>query len=160
MANKIATFAAGCFWHIEEEFSKLSGVVATKAGYTGGKSEYKNPTYKQVCSGRTGHAEAVQVEFDDERISYKELLDLFWKLHDPTSLNRQGPDIGEQYRSAIFYHNAEQKKRAEESKKQLQEKLKKEVVTEIKRAAEFWPAEEHHQKYMEKNKGRVCGISD
>lgn len=138
---KKATFAAGCFWGVEAKFYKLSGVVSTQVGYTGGHSE--NPTYEEVCSDTTGHAEAVEVIFDPEQLSYKELLDLFWKIHDPTALNRQGFDVGSQYRSAIFYHNEEQKKLALETKPQN-------AVTEIVPASKFWRAEDYHQKYLKK----------
>ena len=138
-----ATFGAGCFWKPEEVFGKVKGVISTAVGYMGGKTD--NPSYGQVCGGSTGHAEVVQIEFDPKIISYKELLDIFWKIHDPSQLNRQGPDVGEQYRSVIFYHNQEQKKLAEESKP-------KNAFTQIVPAKKFWRAEEYHQKYMEKMK--------
>ena len=146
-----ATFAAGCFWGVESAFREHigKGVVSTRVGYTGGHTE--NPTYEQVCSHTTGHAEAVEVEYDPQKIAYKELLELFWKMHDPTTLNRQGPDIGDQYRSAIFYHSEEQRKQAEESKSELQKAMpEKKVVTEITAAPKFWPAEDYHQQYAEK----------
>ena len=144
-----AAFAAGCFWHVEDEFSKLKGVVSAKSGYTGGKT--KNPAYEEVCSGRTGHAEAVEITFNNKKISYKNLLEKFWEIHDPTSFHKQGPDIGSQYRSAIFYHDDKQKKEAEESKKQAQKNFDKPIVTEIVKAKEFYPAEEYHQKYYKKH---------
>ena len=143
-----ATFAAGCFWGVESTFSKVKGVISTKVGYTGG--ETKNPTYKQVCTGKTGHAEAVQIEFDLEKISYEELLEVFWRCHNPTTLNRQGFDFGTQYRSAIFYHSKEQKETAEKSKEQQQNKLRKEIITEIVKADTFYDAEGYHQRYNEK----------
>ena len=143
-------FAAGCFWHVEAEFRKIKGVINTMVGYTGGK--IKNPAYKAVCTGSTGHAEAVHVEFDSKKVSYEELLDVFWQIHDPTQLNRQGPDIGTQYRSAIFYYNEKQRKAAIASKEKIQKRLKKPIVTEIIPISEFYKAEEYHQQYFEKNK--------
>ena len=150
-----ATFAAGCFWHVEAAFQNVVGVIATHVGYTGGTT--KNPTYKEVCSDTTQHAEAVEIEFEPKKISYKRLLDVFWKCHDPTQQNRQGPDVGTQYRSAIFYYSAEQKNQAEESKKALQKTIKTKIATEIVKATEFYLAEEYHQKYFQKH-GKVCGI--
>lgn len=146
-----ATFAAGCFWGIEEAFTHLPGVLETIVGYTGGYT--KDPTYENVCSHTTGHAEAVQVTFNPKKITYNELLNKFWEIHDPTTLNRQGPDIGSNYRSAIFYHNIEQKKQAEESKAELEKsgKYKDPIVTEITAAGPFYKAEEYHQKYYHKN---------
>ena len=146
-----ATFGAGCFWHVEDLFRKTNGVTSTKVGYTGGK--LSNPTYEEVCTDATGHAEAVEVEYDPNKISYEELLDVFWNNHDPTSLNRQGPDIGKQYRSAIFFHDEEQKKIAEKSKQSLESsgKFEKKIVTEIEPAPEFYQAEEYHQKYFQKH---------
>ena len=146
-----ATFGAGCFWHVEDLFLKTKGVKSTKVGYTGGK--LSNPTYEEVCTDRTGHAEAVEIEYDPDEISYDELLNIFWNNHDPTSLNRQGPDIGTQYRSAIFFHNDEQKKIAENSKNKLETSgnFEKQIVTEIKPAPEFYTAEEYHQKYFKKH---------
>jgi len=138
-----ATFGAGCFWEPEEVFSKIEGVISTKVGYMGGK--VANPSYQQVCGGKTGHVEVIQVEFDPKKISYKELLDIFWKIHDPTQLNRQGLDVGEQYKSVIFYHDKEQKKLAEKTKP-------KNAVTGILPAKKFWKAEEYHQKYLQKRK--------
>jgi len=146
-----ATFAAGCFWGVEEAFAHLKGVKDTIVGYTGGHT--KNPTYEQVCSHTTGHAEAVEVTFDPSIISYKELLNTFWTIHNPTTLNRQGPDIGDNYRSAIFYHSEEQKKQALESKKELEksDKYQDAIVTEIKAEGPFYKAEEYHQKYYHKH---------
>ncbi|MDP3992317.1 MAG: peptide-methionine (S)-S-oxide reductase MsrA [Nanoarchaeota archaeon] len=145
-----ATFAAGCFWHIEEVFEKALGVISTLVGYTGGKM--KNPSYANVCSGATGHMEAVEVTFNREKISYEKLLDVFWNIHDPTTKDRQGLDVGSQYNSAIFYHNEAQKKTAIKSKAERQKQMQRKIVTKIKRATKFWPAEEYHQKYMEKHK--------
>ncbi len=144
-----ATFAAGCFWHVEDLFRKVKGVSSATSGYTGGTMP--SPRYQDVCTDRTGHAEAVQVEYDPEQVSYDELLKVFWENHDPTTLNRQGPDVGTQYRSAIFYHDAEQEKAAKESMKKLQDSMTdKKVVTEITPAKEFFKAEEYHQRYFEK----------
>ena len=142
-------FGAGCFWGVEYNFSKLEGVKEVLSGYSGGKTS--NPTYEQVCSNSTDHAEVVLIEFDESLISYKELLDSFWKKHDPTTLNRQGPDVGSQYRSAIFYFDEEQKSLAQESLNNLQQSLDRKIVTEISRADTFWRAEEYHQKYFEKH---------
>lgn len=145
-----ATFAAGCFWGVESAFRELigKGVISTEVGYTGGHTEH--PTYEQVCSHTTGHAEAVEVVFDPTKISYAELLKVFWGLHDPTTPNRQGPDIGGNYRSAIFCHSPEQKKQAEQSRAELQKTVEKQIVTEIAPAGSFWPAEDYHQQYAEK----------
>ncbi len=144
-----ATFAAGCFWHVEDLFRKVKGVSSATSGYTGGTMP--SPRYQDVCTDRTGHAEAVQVEYDPEQVSYDELLKVFWENHNPTTLNRQGPDVGTQYRSAIFYHDAEQEKAAKESMKKLQDSMTdKKVVTEITPAKEFFKAEEYHQRYFEK----------
>lgn len=145
-----ATFGAGCFWGVESAFRKVKGVVSTQVGYSGGS--FKNPTYEDVCTDGTGHAEVVQVEYDPAQVSYEALLDLFWRIHDPTTPNRQGPDVGTQYRSAIFYHSPEQKAAAEASKEKLQKsgRYKRSVVTEITPAPEFYPAEEYHQQYFEK----------
>jgi peptide-methionine (S)-S-oxide reductase len=153
-----ATFAMGCFWQPDKLFSDLIGVIKTTVGYTGGKMP--NPTYEQVCSGKTGHAEAVEIEYDPEKISYTELLDIFWKNHNPTSLNRQGPDVGEQYRSAIFYHDEEQKAAAEASVKELKDsgKFDRPIVTQIIQATTFYPAEEYHQKYLLKRGLESCSI--
>jgi len=151
-----ATFAAGCFWHVEETFRHLSGVVSTTVGYTGGM--LKNPTYEDVCTDKTGHAEAVEITYDPQKITYEQLLKVFWDIHDPTTKNRQGPDVGTQYRSAIFYHTAEQKSVAEQSKNDLEQsgKYKKKIVTEITQATTFYPAEEYHQQYLEKHGIAAC----
>ncbi len=153
-----ATFAAGCFWGIEARFREVEGVVETSVGYTAGKLD--SPTYQDVCSGTTGHAEAVQVTFDPMRVRYEELLDIFWGIHDPTTPNRQGPDVGEQYRSAIFFHSPEQERAARESKARLDAsgRFKRPIVTQIVPAAQFWPAEEYHQRYLEKRGLAVCHI--
>ncbi|MCC7565510.1 MAG: peptide-methionine (S)-S-oxide reductase MsrA [Methanomicrobiaceae archaeon] len=149
-----ATFAAGCFWGVEAAFRKVRGVIATTVGYTGGATE--NPRYEDVCTGQTGHAEAVEVVYDPSIVSYDELLQVFWKIHNPTTKNRQGLDIGSQYRSAIFYHNEEQKAAAEASKERLRRsgRYRREIVTEIVPASAFYRAEEYHQQYLEKL-GRV-----
>lgn len=144
-----AIFAAGCFWHPEDVFSKTPGVVATKVGYIGGK--IKNPTYMQVCSLNTGHVEATEVVFNPKKISYKELLDIFWNIHNPTTKDRQGPDIGSQYNSVIFYLNSTQKEEAEASKQEQQKKTRGKIVTQIRKAPRFYEAESYHQKYMEKH---------
>lgn len=148
-----ATFAAGCFWGVEQAFSGLRGVTSTCVGYAGGN--FDNPTYEDVCSGATGHAEVVRVEYDPERITYDELLDVFWDSHDPTQLNRQGFDVGTQYRSAIFYHDAEQEAAARSSKaaQQASGAHRGEVVTEISAAGPFWRAEDYHQQYLAKRRG-------
>jgi len=152
-----AMFAAGCFWGVEELFRKSEGVVGTTVGYSGGKVE--SPTYEDVCSDKTGHAEAVLVEFDPSVISYDALLDIFWSNHDPTTPNRQGPDVGSQYRSAIFYFSDEQRRAAEESKRRLAKsgKMSRPIVTEIVPAGRFWKAEEYHQKYLMKRGAESCG---
>ena len=156
--TQLTTFAAGCFWGVEYKFSQIKGVISTSVGYTGGN--LKNPSYEDVCSDETGHAEAVQVEYNPSKVSYEELLKVFWNLHDPTQWHKQGPDVGSQYRSAIFYHNEAQRKSAIASKEKLEKsgKYKKPVVTEIVPAKEFYPAEEYHQKYWLKNKNFVCHI--
>ncbi len=155
---KKATFAAGCFWGVEEAFRHVPGVVATRVGYTGGWSE--KPTYRDVCSGKTGHAEAVEIEYDPGKISYGDLLAIFWRSHDPTTLNRQGPDVGEQYRSAIFFHDPEQQAAAVVSKERLAADgvFKRPIVTEILPAEAFFPAEEYHQQYLEKNGLSRCRV--
>ena len=142
-------FGAGCFWGVEYNFSKLDGVNEVLSGYSGGKTP--DPTYEQVCSNSTNHAEVVLIEFDPSVISYEELLNSFWEKHDPTTLNRQGPDVGSQYRSAIFYFDEEQRNLAQESLNKLQQRLEKKIVTEITEADTFWKAEEYHQKYFEKH---------
>ena len=146
---EIATFGAGCFWGVEPAFQKLKGVIKTTVGYMGGT--LKNPTYEQVCMNTTGHAEVIQIQFNPDEISYEQLLDVFWELHDPTQLNRQGPDVGTQYRSVIFYHTKEQKKLAEETREKQQKNYTKKIVTEITSAQKFYPAEKYHQKYFEKH---------
>lgn len=148
-----ATFGAGCFWCVEDIFRKTKGVTSTAVGYSGGWQ--KNPTYQDVCTDMTGHAEVVQVEFDPSILPYEKLLDVFWQSHDPTSLDRQGPDVGKQYRSVIFCHDENQEKIAKQSKENLDQsgKLGKKTVTEIKPAAEFYKAEEYHQQYYTK-----CGL--
>lgn len=156
MKNEKATFAAGCFWGVEEKFRNIKGVISTKVGYTGGKTE--NPDYHKVCSGKTGHTESVEIQYNPDEFSYNKLLEIFWNLHDPTTLNRQGPDVGSQYRSVIFYHNEEQKKLAEKSKQKEQEKLGREIVTEIIPAQKFYEAEEYHQKYLMKKRMKSCSI--
>ncbi len=153
-----ATFAAGCFWGVEAAFRQAKGVKSTAVGYIGGQT--KDPTYEQVCTDRTGHAEAVQVEFDPAEISYEQLLDLFWENHDPTQLNRQGPDFGSQYRTAIFYHTPEQQAAATAAKERLAAsgKYRRPIVTEISPAGEFYRAEEYHQQYLEKRGLASCHI--
>jgi peptide-methionine (S)-S-oxide reductase len=153
-----ATFAAGCFWGVEESFRTLKGVLKTTVGYSGGTLE--NPTYEEVCTDRTGHAEVVLVEYDPAQVSYEQLLDVFWNAHDPTTLNRQGPDTGKQYRSAIFYHTPRQKAAAEASKEQLSQsgKFKRPIVTEIVAAAPFYRAEEYHQQYLMKRGEASCHV--
>ncbi|HTE85927.1 MAG TPA: peptide-methionine (S)-S-oxide reductase MsrA [Dehalococcoidia bacterium] len=153
-----ATFAAGCFWGVEDAFRQVRGVRDVTVGYTGGHTQ--NPTYYDVCGHGTGHAEAVEVEFDPKEIAYEDLLGVFWENHDPTTLNRQGPDVGTQYRSAIFTHSPKQAAAAEESKRKLEEsgRLRRPVVTEITPAATFWKAEEYHQRYFEKHGISHCQI--
>ncbi len=150
MENQKAIFAAGCFWGVEANFRKIEGVLSTRVGYIGG--HFSNPTYKNVCSHKTGHAEAVEILFNPSKVSYEELLDIFWSIHDPTTLNRQGPDVGSQYRSAIFYLNSEQKEKAENSKDKIEasNRFKRPIVTQIVPASDFWEAEEYHQQYVEK----------
>jgi peptide-methionine (S)-S-oxide reductase len=153
-----ATFGAGCFWGVEESFRQLSGVAETEVGYLGGHTN--NPSYKDVCTDETGHAEVVQVTYDPAKISYEQLLDVFWSAHDPTTLNRQGPDVGTQYRSAIFFHSPEQERVARASKEKVQAsgKFRRPVVTEITPASTFYRAEEYHQKYLSKRGVSHCHI--
>ncbi|MDY6801615.1 MAG: peptide-methionine (S)-S-oxide reductase MsrA [Bacteroidota bacterium] len=151
---KLATFGSGCFWCTEAIFDKVEGVESAVSGYSGGK--VKNPTYKEVCTGNTGHAEVVQIIYNPEIITYKDLLEIFWEMHDPTTLNRQGADVGTQYRSVIFYHTNEQKEIAETYKKKLNEAkvYKNPIVTEITQFESFYKAENHHQEYYENNKSQ------
>ncbi|MGA7368169.1 MAG: peptide-methionine (S)-S-oxide reductase MsrA [Nitrososphaeraceae archaeon] len=153
---QIATFAAGCFWGVEEAFTKLKGVKSTMVGYTGGWLH--NPKYKDVCNHNTGHAEAVQIQYDPNEVSYEEVLDVFWSIHDPTTKNRQGPDIGSQYRSMIAFHTPEQETAVRISLEELTKsgRFRKEIVTEIVPASEFYRAEEYHQKYYQKRGGGSC----
>lgn len=151
-----ATFAAGCFWGVEATFRRTPGVLATAVGYIGGATS--NPSYEEVCTDRTGHAEAVEVLYDPERVTYEQLLDIFWSNHNPTTLNRQGPDIGTQYRSAIFYHSSEQKAAAESSLHRAQGRFSRPIVTQIVPAAPFYRAEEYHQQYLEKRGQSSCHL--
>ena len=153
-----ATFGAGCFWGVEATFHQIPGVTSTAVGYMGGT--LKDPTYKDVCTDRTGHAEVVQVEYDPSRVSYDELLAVFWANHDPTQLNRQGPDVGTQYRTVIFFHNPQQEAAAKASKEKLQASghYKRPIVTAIVPAEEFWRAEDYHQQYLEKRGLASCHI--
>jgi peptide-methionine (S)-S-oxide reductase len=154
-----ATFGAGCFWGVEATFRQVKGVTSTAVGYMGGA--LKNPTYQDVCTDRTGHAEVVQVDYDPSAVPYKKLLEVFWKNHDPTTLNRQGPDVGTQYRSAIFFHSPEQETAARASKEELEKAgvYSRPIVTEIVPATDFWRAEEYHQQYLEKRGLSHCSIS-
>ena len=156
--TELATFGAGCFWGVEVTFRNTPGVRDALVGYLGGT--LANPTYKDVCTGRTGHTEVVQVEYDPAEVSYDKLLNVFWENHNPTTLNRQGPDVGTQYRSAIFYHTPEQKRAAEESKAQLEAsgRFRRPVVTEITEATTFYPAEDYHQRYLEKRGLASCHV--
>ncbi|OGW90668.1 MAG: peptide-methionine (S)-S-oxide reductase [Omnitrophica bacterium RIFCSPHIGHO2_02_FULL_63_14] len=151
-----ATFAAGCFWGVEDAFRRVPGVVSATSGYIGGI--VPDPAYEEVCTGRTGHAEAVQVEYDPARVAYEQLLDVFWQLHDPTTRNRQGPDVGTQYRSAIFFHTPEQERLAAQSKTALEGsgRFARPIVTEIVPASAFYRAEEYHQQYLRKHGGGSC----
>jgi peptide-methionine (S)-S-oxide reductase len=155
---KIATFAAGCFWGVEAAFREVEGVLSTRVGYSGGS--FDHPTYHDVCSGRTGHAESVEVTYDPARVSYDRLLNVFWDVHDPTTLNRQGPDVGSQYRSVIFFHNSEEEAAARASRDRLQAsgKHSREIVTEIIPAPQFWEAEDYHQQYFEKRGITHCRV--
>jgi peptide-methionine (S)-S-oxide reductase len=153
-----ATFGAGCFWGVEAAYRQIPGVISTKVGYLGGTM--KNPTYHDVCTGRTGHAEVVQVEYDPARVTYDDLLTVFWENHDPTTLNRQGPDVGTQYRSAIFYEGDEQKAAATSSKEEREKsgRYRRPIVTEITPATDFYEAEDYHQQYLEKRGLASCHI--
>ena len=155
---KKATFGAGCFWGVEAEFRSVPGVIEAIAGYSGGHTV--DPTYKQVCTGQSGHAEVVEVEYDPSKVSYGQLLDVFWSSHDPTQLNRQGPDFGTQYRSVIFYHDEEQKAEAEASKARLDASgpFRRPIVTQIVPAVPFYRAEEYHQRYLEKQGRASCHL--
>ncbi len=154
-----ATFGAGCFWGVEEAFRNLEGVIATAAGYAGGTTE--NPTYKEVCSGRSGHAEVVRVEFDPVRVTYEQLLELFWSIHDPTQLNRQGPDVGSQYRTVIFHHCDRQRDAATAAREAVGKsgRFARPVVTQIEPASTFWRAEDYHQQYIARGGPGACAIS-
>ena len=151
-----ATFAAGCFWQVEVDFRNTDGVKDAIVGYTGGTKQ--NPSYEEVCTGATGHAEAVEVTFDPEEVSYSDLLDVFWNLHDPTQMNRQGPDVGTQYRTAIFFHTPEQEREATASREREQANHRKPIVTEILPAGEFYAAEDYHQRYLEKRGLATCAV--
>ena len=153
-----ATFGAGCFWGVEAAFRKLNGAIETRVGYAGGN--LNNPTYQDVCTDKTGHAEVVEVSFDPTKITYEDLLNVFWTNHDPTQVNRQGPDVGTQYRSVIFFHTPEQEEAAKSSKEKLQQsgRFKKEIATRIEPAPEFWEAEDYHQQYLEKRGQDSCHI--
>jgi len=156
MTTEIATFGAGCFWGVEAAFSKMPGVIEAVSGYSGGRTE--NPTYKDVCTDETGHAEVVQVTFDPAKVSFERLLEVFWGIHDPTQVNRQGPDFGSQYRTAIFFHTPEQEATAKKVKAELNAsgKFKRPIATEITAAGPFYRAEEYHQKYFEKRGATSC----
>jgi peptide-methionine (S)-S-oxide reductase len=158
MSQQTASFAAGCFWGVEARFREVEGVVDALSGYMGGHLD--NPDYKAVCRGDTGHAEAVQVTFDDEQVSFRQLLDVFFDMHNPTTLNRQGPDFGSQYRSAVFWHDEDQRAAAKQKIGEIDEsgKWSDPVVTEVAPAAQFWKAEEYHQRYFEKNGAGYCHI--
>jgi peptide-methionine (S)-S-oxide reductase len=156
--QEIATFGAGCFWGVEAAFRKIPGVLDVAVGYSGGKTEH--PTYRDVCTDTTGHAEVVQVTFDPEKVTYEQLLNAFWTIHDPTQVNRQGPDFGKQYRTAIFFHSPGQEAAAKNSKQELEAsgKLRRPIATEITAAGPFWRAEEYHQRYLEKRGVTSCHI--
>lgn len=154
--SEIATFAGGCFWGVEAGFRQIPGVISTRVGYTGGARE--NPTYEQVCSDATGHAEAVEVTFDPDKVSYEALLEKFWELHDPTQVDRQGPDIGSQYRSHIYTHSPEQQAAAETSRELEEMHHEDPIATKIEPAKPFWPAEEYHQQYLEKRGLASCKL--
>jgi peptide-methionine (S)-S-oxide reductase len=154
--TELATFGAGCFWGVEAAFHRVPGVIEVFSGYSGGRSE--NPSYRDVCTDTTGHAEVVQVTYDPAKVSYEQLLDVFWKIHDPTQVNRQGPDFGTQYRTAIFFHTPEQEAAARKSKQALETSggLHRPIATEISPAGPFWKAEEYHQRYLEKRGASSC----
>jgi peptide-methionine (S)-S-oxide reductase len=154
--TKKATFGGGCFWGVEVAFRNIDGVKDAIAGYTGGGTE--RPSYQEVCAGRTGHAEAVEVTYDPSEVSYDELLDAFWELHDPTQLNRQGPDVGTQYRSAVFVHDEEQREAATVARERVQAQIGRPVVTEVVDAGPFWRAEDYHQRYLEKRGLATCKV--
>jgi peptide-methionine (S)-S-oxide reductase len=156
MTTETATFGAGCFWGVEAAFSRVPGVIEAVSGYSGGRTE--NPTYKDVCTDETGHAEVVQVTYDPAKVSFEKLLDVFWTMHDPTQVNRQGPDFGSQYRTAIFFHTPEQEAAAKKVKAELNAsgKFKRPIATEITAAGPFYRAEEYHQKYLEKRGAASC----
>jgi peptide-methionine (S)-S-oxide reductase len=156
--SEIATFGAGCFWGVEANFRRVPGVIDAVSGYSGGHTE--NPSYREVCTDTTGHAEVVQVTFDPAKVSYEQLLDAFWKMHDPTQVNRQGPDFGKQYRTAIFFHSPEQETAARKAKQALEAsgRFRHSIATEITPAGTFWPAEEYHQRYLEKRGATNCHI--
>ncbi|HUC36691.1 MAG TPA: peptide-methionine (S)-S-oxide reductase MsrA [Acidimicrobiales bacterium] len=154
----LATFAAGCFWGVEDFFRSVPGVVEVMSGYTGGS--VGRPTYEQVCSGSTGHAEAVLVAYDPAKVSYTQLLEEFWRHHDPTTPNRQGPDVGTQYRSAVFFHDAEQERLARESLAAFQARFGRPIVTQVVPATTFWPAEEYHQRYVERTGHGACHVAN
>ena len=158
VAMQKATFGAGCFWGVESELRQIPGVITTRVGYAGGKM--KNPTYKDVCADKTGHAESVEVTFDSSKVSYEKLLDVFWNLHDPTQVNRQGPDFGSQYRSVIFYHSLDQEAAAKTSKEKLAKSgtYRLPIATEIVPAGDFWQAEDYHQQYLEKRGLSHCHL--
>jgi peptide-methionine (S)-S-oxide reductase len=158
MATEKATFGAGCFWGVEEEFRKVPGVLDAAVGYSGGKLD--NPTYRDVCTDRTGHAEVVEVDFDPAVVSYDRLLDVFWNAHDPTQVNRQGPDVGTQYRSVIFVHSPEQEASARASRDRLEKsgRFRRPIATQIEPAARFWRAEDYHQQYLAKRGLGSCHV--
>ena len=152
--TETAMFGAGCFWGVEQAFAAIPGVLETAVGYSGGQT--KNPTYRDVCTDETGHAEVVQLKFDPAKVSYATLVEKFFQFHDPTQMNRQGPDVGTQYRSAVFYYSPEQKAAAETVKQKAQQQIRSTIVTQIEPAQEFWRAEEYHQKYLEKRGLKAC----
>ncbi|MBI4360393.1 peptide-methionine (S)-S-oxide reductase MsrA [Candidatus Micrarchaeota archaeon] len=156
MKTETATFAAGCFWGVEELYRTTPGVLSTQVGYTGGRM--KNPSYQDVCTDETGHAEAVQITFDPKKVSYEALLDVFWRAHDPTQVNRQGLNFGNHYRSVIGYHSEKQRKVAEASKKKEQKRFDKPIATAIQKAGAFYPAEEYHQKFFMKRNVKFTGV--